>query len=226
MTTSTKRNIKKQQILDAAEKVFANYGFANTKMEKVASEAGISKGTVYFYYDTKENLYMALTYQAIQFLIDRFYQVLDEQRAYPGIEGSLALVHSYLQFCEKNPLYADLMLDYMTVNRTTRDGMDTNRLTAALQDSIYYRKIQDIQNIPISLITQEIKRGVEDGSILNKQQPELLYLLAWSSTIGFVKLNSAAGKRQSLLNVDVDVWRTQLLAQMRQMLLVTSFELV
>ena len=195
-------------------------------MEKVASEAGISKGTVYFYYDTKENLYMALTYQAIQFLIDRFYQVLDEQRVYPGIEGSLALVHSYLQFCEKNPLYADLMLDYMTVNRTTRDGMDTNRLTAALQDSIYYRKIQDIQNIPISLITQEIKRGVEDGSILNKQQPELLYLLAWSSTIGFVKLNSAAGKRQSLLNVDIDVWRTQLLAQMRQMLLVTSFELV
>jgi len=226
VSTSTKRTIKKQQILDAAEKVFATHGFANSKMEKVAKGAGISKGTVYFYYDTKENLYMALTYRAIQFLIDRFYQVLDEHRSLSGIEGSLALVESYLQFCEKNPLYADLMLDYMTVNRTTKDGMDTTKLTAALQDSIYYRKIQDIQNIPISLITQEIKRGVDDGSILNKQQPELLYLLAWSSTIGFVKLNSAAGKRQSLLNVEVDVWRQQLLAQMRQMLLLKSFELV
>lgn len=223
MSTSTKRSVKEQEILEAAGSVFAAKGFANTKMDEIAKLAGISKGTVYFYYDTKENLYMALTYQAIQYLNDLFYRVLDQYKNEPGIEGSLALVDNYLTFCEKYPLYADLMLDYMTVNRTTREGTDKNKLTNALQESIYYRKIQDIQNIPISLITQEIRRGMEDGSIRNKKKPEMLYLLAWSSAIGFVKLNTAAGKSPSLLNVEVDSWRTALQAQMREMLLLENF---
>ncbi|MBX2814804.1 MAG: TetR/AcrR family transcriptional regulator, partial [Saprospiraceae bacterium] len=210
MSTSTKRDQKEKEILIAAEQIFAQRGFANAKMDDIASAANISKGTVYFYFDTKENLYMALTYQAIQSLNDLFYRVIDENRSESGLTGLLALVECYLSYCDAHPLYADMMLEYMSINRTTRNGRDSAKLTLALQESIYYRKIQDIQNIPINLITQEIRRGVEDGSVLNRRSPELLYLLAWGSTVGYLKLNTAAGRGQSLLNVKVGEWREHL----------------
>jgi AcrR family transcriptional regulator len=206
--SSPRRAHKENTILKAAEKVFSSVGFANTKMDDIAKEAGISKGTVYFYFDTKENLYMAVTYQALQTLNDYLYRTIDNHKEEPGLECVLAILDTYLSFCDKFPFYSEVMLDYMTLNRTTKAGKDKSKLTAALMDSMYFRKIQDIQNLPIILITQEIKRGMEDGSINNKRKPELLYLIAWASVTGFVKLNTAAGRSQSLLHVSITEWKT------------------
>ena len=47
-----KREIKEVMILNAAEKVFEAVGFANTKMEDVASATGMSKGSIYFYFQS------------------------------------------------------------------------------------------------------------------------------------------------------------------------------
>lgn len=47
-------------LLEAAEKLFAVHGFAMTKIEDVAEEAGFSKATVYNYFDNKEDLFIAL----------------------------------------------------------------------------------------------------------------------------------------------------------------------
>ena len=65
------------------------------------------------------------------------------------------------------------------------------------------------ENLPISLITTEIRRGVEDGSIRNKKKPELLYLIAWATVTGYVKLNVAAGirTRNSLLKGEMQEWK-------------------
>jgi AcrR family transcriptional regulator len=46
-----------EEILDAAMSVFGECGFARTKIEDVARLAGVSKGTVYLYYDSKESLF-------------------------------------------------------------------------------------------------------------------------------------------------------------------------
>ena len=57
------------EILDAALEEFANRGYAQTRLEDVASRAGVSKGLVYVYFRTKEELFKA----AIRtFLIPRF----------------------------------------------------------------------------------------------------------------------------------------------------------
>lgn len=47
---------KKQDILDAAVKVFARQGISNTKMIDIAIEAGIGKGTIYEYFRSKEEI--------------------------------------------------------------------------------------------------------------------------------------------------------------------------
>jgi hypothetical protein len=92
-------------------------------------------------------------------------------------------------------------------------------MTDALKESMHYRRVQDIQNLPINLISGEIAKGVQDGSILNRQRPELLYLTAWGSVIGFVKLNVAAGShRQTLHHVDINEWRAYLLEVLRYIL--------
>jgi len=46
-----------EEILDAAQTVFGECGFARTKLDDVARLAGVSKGTVYLYFDSKESLF-------------------------------------------------------------------------------------------------------------------------------------------------------------------------
>lgn len=48
---------KNQALIEAALVVFSRVGFAAAKMDDVASEASVSKGTVYLYFDSKEQLF-------------------------------------------------------------------------------------------------------------------------------------------------------------------------
>lgn len=48
---------KNQALIDGALAVFSRVGFAAAKMDDVAREAGVSKGTVYLYFDSKEQLF-------------------------------------------------------------------------------------------------------------------------------------------------------------------------
>ncbi|ESQ81804.1 TetR/AcrR family transcriptional regulator [Asticcacaulis benevestitus] len=52
--------VRQAEILDAALSQFAARGFADARMEEVAREARVSKGTVYLYYPTKMALFEAL----------------------------------------------------------------------------------------------------------------------------------------------------------------------
>jgi len=46
-----------QELLDAALHVFAENGLAKARVEDIAARAGVSKGTVYLYFDSKEELF-------------------------------------------------------------------------------------------------------------------------------------------------------------------------
>jgi AcrR family transcriptional regulator len=48
------------EILDAALMVFGERGYAGTRLEDVARQAGVSKGTVYLYFESKEALFRAM----------------------------------------------------------------------------------------------------------------------------------------------------------------------
>lgn len=50
---------RKQAILQAARAVFARQGYANTVVEDIAAQAGIGKGTLYLYFRSKEQIYLA-----------------------------------------------------------------------------------------------------------------------------------------------------------------------
>lgn len=51
------KEARRLELIDAALAVFSRVGFAAAKMDDVADEAGVSKGTVYLYFDSKEQLF-------------------------------------------------------------------------------------------------------------------------------------------------------------------------
>jgi AcrR family transcriptional regulator len=53
------REERRQQILEAALKVFSQKGFHSANVSDVAAQAGVSQGTIYWYFDSKDDLFEA-----------------------------------------------------------------------------------------------------------------------------------------------------------------------
>ena len=51
------KNQKKNDILSAAKSLFKEKGFHNTKMDEIAANAGVGKGTLYEYYKNKQDIF-------------------------------------------------------------------------------------------------------------------------------------------------------------------------
>src|SRR5690349_22871571 len=60
-----RKDARPEEIIAAALDVFADRGFAATKLEDVARKAGVTKGTIYLYFENKEALFKALVRQTI-----------------------------------------------------------------------------------------------------------------------------------------------------------------
>lgn len=61
---SEKKSVKANEIVRAALKLFAQKGYALTSVEQISEKAGIGKSTIYEYYKTKEDLYVAAIMEA------------------------------------------------------------------------------------------------------------------------------------------------------------------
>ncbi len=198
-----RRKEKENKIIVAAEKIFDAVGFGNAKMEEIAAEAGITKVTLYSYFQSKENLYMAVTYKAFQLMIEIFYQKIDENRNRAGLGSVLAIIEGFINFCENNFLYSEAILNYFSLIRSSAGGMNKEKISLGIQESLYFTKIQDIQNLPLKLTAQEIEKGKKDGSIRPDLDSMLLTLQGWSMIVGYIKLITASGESTVLLNVDL-----------------------
>lgn len=66
---------KRRQILDGARALFLSRGFEATSMQDVARAAGVSKGTLYVYFDSKEAMFQALVQQECGLLQDSVRQL-------------------------------------------------------------------------------------------------------------------------------------------------------
>jgi AcrR family transcriptional regulator len=60
-----RKNARPEEITAAALELFADRGFAATKLEDVARRAGVTKGTIYLYFENKEALFKAIVRETI-----------------------------------------------------------------------------------------------------------------------------------------------------------------
>lgn len=198
---ASKRLLKEQKIIEAAGIVIGKYGFQQARIEDIAKEAGITKMTLYSYFQSKENLYLAIIFSAYQALTDRFYDTLAKHKADSGIETIMGIFDNFFTFCEENKVYSEAILDYFSMIRNA--SIDFKSLEV-FKDSIYYEKIQDIQRLPIRITVRAINKGRLDGSIRKSTDALLHAIQGWTMVVGYIRLLTASGKNENpLLNVNL-----------------------
>jgi AcrR family transcriptional regulator len=98
-------------ILDAALRVFGQYGYRRTSMDDIAAEAGIGKGTIYLSFASKEEVFQALS----QRLAQRMLAGAEAARDRPGTTAdklaamSAAWFGTYAETIRRSPHAAELL---------------------------------------------------------------------------------------------------------------------
>ena len=72
------KSFRRQQILGAASALFAEVGYEGFSVALLASKAGIVKGTLYLYFKTREEVFLALYDQSLNRWSEKFIQRLPE----------------------------------------------------------------------------------------------------------------------------------------------------
>ena len=116
------KNKVKEKITQSAIKNFVKTGYASTKMEEIAKTADVSKGTLYLYFPSKEDLFYSICKKSQQTLI--------EQRS--------AL------FKKKQSLESDLGFFYDNYTEATKETQKFR--VEALAESIHNAKLRRILN--------------------------------------------------------------------------------
>ncbi len=98
-----RKNARPEEIISAALEVFADRGFAATKLEDVARRAGVTKGTIYLYFENKEALFKALVRQTIVPVIEKGEALA---QSFTGSARDLfeRLVREYFRLVGETPL--------------------------------------------------------------------------------------------------------------------------
>lgn len=109
-----RREAYREAILDAAIGLFAERGFSSIKMSEIAKAAGVAKGTLYNYFDDKEEVFAALAERGRQHFLDGMDAAMASVQGWARLEAQIrhmlgflaqnrALVRIYLEATGLDP---------------------------------------------------------------------------------------------------------------------------
>jgi AcrR family transcriptional regulator len=81
------QRLRREHILDAAERCFAHAGFHNTSMQDICRDAGVSPGALYVYFKSKEDLIAGLAERDRQEFQARFAQLAEAPDFFEALRG-------------------------------------------------------------------------------------------------------------------------------------------
>jgi len=99
---------KRKNILVSATKVFAEKGFADTKIQDIANECGVAHGTIYLYFKSKDNLFMSIFQENLGELIA--YISSEIQKETSSEDKFRRMISLQLEIIESNPDLTKLIL--------------------------------------------------------------------------------------------------------------------
>jgi len=169
-----RKDARPPEILDAALAVFAQKGFAATRLDDVAAKAGITKGTIYLYFDSKQALFEALARQSVGAQIDQVTAQL------ANFSGSTAdLLRFVLTTMERFAMTSDrIVLPRLVL----AEAANFPELAA------FWRR--EVVDRGIGLMSGIIRRGIERGEF-RKVEPQhaarlcvapILIIMLWRTT--------------------------------------------
>jgi AcrR family transcriptional regulator len=180
---------RRQEILDAARRVFFERGFHRPTMDDVAAGAEVSKGTIYLYFESKEEILALLLLEGLDLLLDEMETAHAAATGAPE-DGLGALARAYLRFSQANPSYFRLIMAF-----------DRGRFEGAISRELY----QEVLNRSLrglDLLARTIEMGTRAGVFAVEDAWQAAGSV-WAAVNGVLVL-MAHPLRQQMLQTDLD----------------------
>ncbi|MBI3457286.1 MAG: TetR/AcrR family transcriptional regulator [Candidatus Rokubacteria bacterium] len=162
-----RRAKKRSQILEAASRIFAVRIYHRVTMDEVARSARVGKGTLYRYFPSKEDLYLAIVDEAFGLLIRR----LEAERA--------AAVPPATTLCRMIEAIVDTFAQHLPFFRLVHRG--EGRLFLRKKQVVRARRVHIAR-----LLAEVLDRGVEAGAFRKVDRalaPSMLIGMVWGTTL-------------------------------------------
>jgi len=155
---------RRNEIVNAAERVFFTKGFESTTIDDIASAAELSKGTIYLYFEGKEGLHDAVVFRGVELLSGMFREAVDGEEM--GLGKVRAIGETYIRFFKEHEDYFNALLRFES-----------------------HRKEEIAGDDPMMLVIDALKTGIDDGSIRRDIDPVKMAILLWGETTGVMQNN-------------------------------------
>ncbi len=151
-------NLRRTEILDAAVKVFAAKGFYTATVAEIAAASGFAIGTLYQFFDGKEQLYTAMLTENLGMMYAGIRKVVEEEADI--IKKIELLVTSHFQYIEDNAEFCSIFVrgDYLSLSEGSAELRERIRSDYALY---------------VSFIEEVMRDGIRTG-ILKKMDPPMM----------------------------------------------------
>ena len=155
MTDKNRPKTRKDRIMDAALRIFAEKGFQNATITEISKAAGVSEATIYEYFGTKEDLLFAIPEKITNDTLEESSKVIPYIK---GVEGKIrAILLFYVKLYQSNPNYSALVLLQLMSNRRFRQ----TPAHAAIRTSAH-------------TLLDCIREGIADGTFKKDSNPYLI----------------------------------------------------
>ncbi|MFJ6208841.1 TetR/AcrR family transcriptional regulator [Lysinibacillus sp. NPDC092081] len=108
LTNDEKKKRKRSTILNAAIKLYSENGFAETKVADIAKEAGVSFGTVFTYFNSKEELYESAILEPLEEIKPYFTEIEEHFKGEP-LEVIKEMIDCHVQLFAKRSEFLRLI---------------------------------------------------------------------------------------------------------------------
>ncbi len=171
--------LREADIIAAAEKIFYRKGFASSSMDEVAKEAQFTKRTLYQYFTSKEDLYLAVALKGFKQLIACFKDAVSKGTT--GFEKIRLSGLAYYQFYKNFPDTFRLLNYCRFINASEEHGSRYQEMK--LLDASMYQ-----------MFINAFEQGQTDGSIRTDMDPRKGAYFVVSVSVGLLNLLSETGK--------------------------------
>jgi len=139
-----------KEILEAAFEEFSRNGYAATTLDQVAERAGVTKGTIYVYFENKEHLFISMVHEVTKAALDTVHDMFERH------DGSTAeLLRAQFSF-----IYQHIVED-----RRRREVVRMLIAEASRFPALADRYHEEIHRPCLDLLQKAIQRGIDRGEI-------------------------------------------------------------
>ncbi|MEV7444330.1 TetR/AcrR family transcriptional regulator [Streptomyces sp. NPDC056257] len=149
-TGGARRQATRQKLYEAAVTLIAEQGFSATTVDEIAERAGVAKGTVYYNFASKNDLFEELLRHGVGLLTASLRTAAEETEARGGsrVEALDAMIRAGLVFIDRYPAFTQLYVAELW--RTNRAWQST---------------LMVVRQEAVAVVEKVLREGVERGEL-------------------------------------------------------------